>query len=69
MMTLIEKWKICLDRKGYIGVVLMDLSKAFDTINHELPIAKLHANSFSSVSYLSNRFQCLKINTAINSWI
>ena len=40
LLSLIEKWKKELDNKGYAGAILMDLSKAFDTINHELLIAK-----------------------------
>ena len=32
-----------LDNKGFTGAILMDLSKAFDTLNHKLLIAKLHA--------------------------
>ena len=42
-MSLLEKWKSTLDKKGFAGAVLMDLSKAFDTINHDLQIAKLNA--------------------------
>ena len=44
---LLEKWKNILDNNEYAGAVLMDLSKAFNTINHELLIAKLHAYVFS----------------------
>ena len=40
---LIEKWKFMLDKKRYAGAILMHLSKAFDTINHKLLIAKLNA--------------------------
>ena len=69
-----EKWKIVLDSKGYGDAVLMDLSKAFDTINHDLLIAKLHAHGFSKESlkliksYLSNRWQRTKVNLSFSSW-
>ena len=73
LLSLIEKWKIVLDSKGYGGAVLMDLSKAFDTINHDLLIAKLHAYGFSKeslkiISYLSNRWQRTEVNLSFSSW-
>ena len=52
----------------------MDLSKAFDTLNYDLLIAKLHAYGFDYnalkliKSYLSNRWQRTKINTSFSSW-
>ena len=36
LLTLIERWKFCLDKQGFASALLMNLSKAFDTINHEL---------------------------------
>ena len=67
LLSLIEKWKKLLDNKGYRGAILMDLSKAFDTINHDLLIAKLHVYGFSKESlkpkksYLINRCQRTKL--------
>ena len=61
LLTIIKRWKFCLDKKGFAGALLMDLSKAFDTINHKLLIAKLHAYDFSTdvlevlLSYLQDR--------------
>ena len=74
LLGLVEKWKASLDKKRCTGVVLMDLSKAFDTINHELLLVKLNANGFDKNSleimrnYLSNRWQRTKINTTFSSW-
>ena len=39
-----------LDQKGFSGAILIDLSKAFDTTNHELMIAKLYVYGFSKDS-------------------
>ena len=49
ILSLIEKWKIVRDSEDYGGAVLRDYSKACDTINHDLQIAKLHAYGFSKV--------------------
>ena len=35
-----------LDNKGYDAAVLIDLSKSFDTINHDLLIAEFHVYGF-----------------------
>ena len=51
-----------------------DLTKTFDTINHELLIAKLQVYGSSLdalkvlLSYLQDRWQRVQINTAFSSW-
>ena len=47
LLKLIEEQNKSLDDKNIIGAVLMDLSKAFDCIPHDLLIAKLHAYGLS----------------------
>ena len=65
---MIENWKKSLDEKKFVGAVLMDLSKAFDSIPHDLLIAKMYAYGFSInavtffYSYLKRRKQNVKIN-------
>ena len=75
LVAMVERLKKCLDENGGIyGAVLMDLSKAFDTINHELLIAKLDAYGFGDsalqivFSYISDRWQRTKVNSSFSSW-
>ena len=74
LISMLEKWKLSIDNKGFAGGVLMDLSKAFDTRNHPLLLAKLHAYGCSKqdlaiiCSYLSNRKQRMEINNVFSSW-
>ena len=41
LIRLIESWKKFLDQKQFVGAVLMDISKAFDSIPHDF-IARMH---------------------------
>ena len=64
------KKKKQLDNDEKVEVILVNLSKAFDTINHSLLLAKLKANGFSNQalsllqSYICNRFQRSVINSS-----
>ena len=72
LARLIEERRKNLDDDYIVGGVLMDLSKAFNCIPHDLLIAKLDSygldgNLLKYVnSYLGNRKQCVRINN-INS--
>ena len=74
LLYMVEKWKRCLDNKGSCGVLLTDLSKAFDCLKHDLLIAKLNAYGFDHkalkliYSYLTKRFQRVKVNSSYSSW-
>ena len=74
MVSMIERMKKSKDNREYAACVLLDLSKAFDTINHELLIAKMYAYGFSLDSlkivhsYLSDRWHRTKIDGSYSTW-
>ena len=74
LIRLTEDWRQALDNGKTIGVVAIDLSKAFDCMPHGLLIAKMHAYGFSLdmcqmlKSYLVDRKQRVKIGEIMSDW-
>ena len=75
LLKLTEEWRKHMDQNKIVGGLLMDLSKAFDCLPHELLIAKLAAYGFeertlnSLYSYLKNRRQAVKVNGFISDFL
>ena len=71
---LVEGWREHIVENFVAGAVLTDLFKAFDSIAHNLLIAKLVAYGFSDTalryvySYLSNRKLCDRINNTYSNY-
>jgi len=74
LLRLFDNLNRSLDKKEKVGMLLMDLSKAFDCIHHKLLIAKMHMYGFDKrslkhiYSFLSNRKQRVKLNSEFSSW-
>ena len=74
LLFMIEKWRQSIDNKHSAGVLLTDLSKAFDCLAHDLLIAKRNAYGFNYKSlllihsYLTNRSQRVTVNSNYSSW-
>ena len=72
---MLEKLKEALDKGLTTGILLTDLTKAFDCISHDLLIDKLQAYGFSKKSlkliydYLSGRKQRTKVINSYSTWI
>jgi hypothetical protein len=75
LLKLLNSWQKYLDNSGFVVTVLMDLSKAYDCLPHDLIIAKLQAYGFDKkslrllYSYLQNRKQRVKIGNQYSDWI
>ena len=69
LIRLFETFRKTLDKEGVAGMILMDLSKAFDCMPHGFLIAKLKAYGFGLqglrlvANYLSDRKHRIKIGS------
>ena len=67
LLRLLEDWKTALDKNQYVAAILMDLSKAFDCLPHDILLCKLSAYGLSPKSvelrrnYLTGRKQLIKL--------
>ena len=74
LTKLIKDSKRALDNHMHVGLLLLDLRKAFDCLPHRLLICKLHAYGVSRescslmLSYLKDRLQRVKISAAKSDW-
>ena len=73
LFKLLQPWQKQLDCGGFVGTILMDSSKAYICIPHELLIAKLHCYGVNNTSlkllldHLTNRKQRTKIGSSFSS--
>ena len=74
LICLTEESKPQLDKNKIVGAVLLDLSKVFDCIPHDLLIAKRDAYGFDKEAlpliylYLQNRKQSVRINNIYSTF-
>ena len=75
MMTFLDRIYNSMNKGETIGILFVDLSKAFDSIDNGIMIDKLHKLGFrrSSAkwfqSYLTSRRQVTKVNSCLSSEI
>ena len=73
LLHCLDNWYKALDNKQFIGVVFLDISKAFDTVNHDLLLFKLTKLGLSPdtlswfQSYLSDRSHVTRVESSYSS--
>ena len=75
LVKMVDDWRLALDSKKVTGSVAIDLSKALDSICHNLLLAKLRAYGVGEEtidfldSYLSGGKQRVKVNGVFSDWL
>ena len=73
LLDMINDWASCMNSGKMVGVAFIDLRKAFDTVNHDILLSKLHDLGASDTSinwfqsYLSGRTQKVSFKNSLSS--
>ena len=74
LLKCVDDWKAAIDKGKVVGTVMIDLSKAFDSICHSLLLRKLEATGVRDTaltwfsSYLTGRRQRVLTHSACSEW-
>ena len=73
LFKLLQSWQKEIDNHCFLGTILMDLSKAYNCISHELLIARLDSYGVTKSSlklilnYLSRRKQRTNVGSSVST--
>ena len=74
ILKTVEDWKTAIDQGKHVGAVLIDLSKAFDSIDHKILLRKLESYGLQEnelkwfENYLQDREQRVLVNSSASKW-
>ena len=71
LINVTEKWLKEIDNGNIVGIVMIDLKKAFDTIDHSILLEKLEMHGFdhSTLKWFKNYFEDRRQFTSVNGYI
>ena len=74
LLHVTDTWRKAIDNREYVGAVFLDISKAFDCVNHSVLLDKLRKYFLDNAaigwfeSYFSSRRQQVKLNDEMSDW-
>ena len=74
LLHVTNTWRKAIDNREYVGAVFLDISKAFDCVNHSVLLDKLRKYFLDNAaigwfeSYFSSRRQRVKLNDEMSTY-
>ena len=75
MIQMYDTWVQAVDKGDFSGVCMLDMSAAFDVVDHEILVEKLKLHGFDEKAamwmenYLSGRSQAVHVDGALSSFL